>query len=266
MIRGLYTSGNGMISIEKKMDVIANNLANVNKNAYKTDVITFEAFQDVLTKRINDTRSSSNPSAELGNMSMGITVGEVYTNYKQGNIVNTGRNLDFAINNSESAFFVLMSPDEIQNVRRRTSENLNEKYTRDGAFVLGPEGYLMSKDGNYVMGQDGPIKLEDEDFEINTEGVIKKDGLVIDTLLIKSFSNTQTLRKQGDNTVITTEDTEEEEFKGEVLQGYIEHSNVNTVKEMVEMVNVMRSYEANQKLLQIQDNTLEKAVNLGTVR
>jgi flagellar basal-body rod protein FlgG len=108
MIRGLYTSGWSMMAIQKKMDVVSNNLANVNTNGFKKDTVVFEAFPDLLTKRINDTRSLLNPSAVVGTMELGSDVGEVFTYFIQGQINKTDNRLDMAIADSDKAFFTVM--------------------------------------------------------------------------------------------------------------------------------------------------------------
>ncbi|MCX7711984.1 MAG: flagellar hook-basal body protein [Clostridia bacterium] len=259
MVRGLYTSAWGMIANSKKMDTISNNLANVNTNAYKRDEIVFESFPDVLTKRINDTRSKLDPNAVPGNMQLGSDVGEVFTYYKQGSILTTNNRTDLAFKNSDNAFFTVGIPDE--------SGELQEYYTRDGAFTLNAEKQLADKDGNLVLGQNGPITLSSDDFIVEDDGTVIQNGQIVDKLLIKEFADTKTLRKFGSNLVTTTDETEEQEFSGQVKQGALEQSNVNTVKEMVNMISVMRSYEASQKLLQIHDGVLQKTVTeVGAVR
>lgn len=85
--------------------------------------------------------------------------------------------------------------------------------------------------------------------------------------MIRNFTDTTTLRKTGSNLVQRTENTQEQPFDGIVRQGYLEQSNVNSINEMINMITIMRSYEANQKILQAQDGTLERAVNeIGVVR
>lgn len=259
MIRGLYTSGWSMLALEKKMDVISNNMANANTTAYKKDTVVFESFPDVLTKRINDTMSNLNPSGNVGNMSLGYDVGEVYTYYNQGQVVSTGNNLDIALSDSKSSFFTVQSTD--------ANGNQKEYYTRDGSFVMGTGNRLLTKDGYAVMGEKGPIVLQNSEFTVKEDGTIIQDGQVVDKLLLKEFTDTKTLRKFGSNLVETTTDSQEKAFSGTVKQGYQEQSNVSIVKEMVDMISVTRLYEANQKILQAQDSTLEKACNeVGAIR
>lgn len=259
MIRGLYTSGWSMMAIQKKMDVVSNNLANVNTNGYKKDTVIFEAFPDVLTKRINDTRSQLNPSGVPGQMQLGSDVGEVFTYFTQGQLNKTNNNFDMAIADSDNAFFSV-------NVTGADGTT-KEYYTRDGSFTVRSDGHLVTKDGFEVLGKNGPIVLKNADFSVSPDGTVVQNGAAIDKLAIKEFTDTTTLRKVGTNLLETTADTRERNFSGTVQQGYLELSNVNVVREMVDMISVMRSYEANQKVLQAQDSTLEKAVNeIGSLR
>jgi flagellar basal-body rod protein FlgF len=259
MVRGLYTSGWSMMALGRKMDVVSNNLANVNTTAFKKDTVIMESFPEVLTKRINDVRSRLNPSGRVGTMEMGSDVGEVFTYYRQGQLVRTGSRYDLAIRDSDTAFFTVEVPDAEGNIRHY--------YTRDGQFTLDPDGRLVTKDGYTVAGEFGPIYLYDGDFVVEEDGSVIQNGEFIGVLLIKEFSNPETLRKYGSNLVEATGETVEGYFTGNVEQGFIEQSNVNVVREMVDMITVMRSYEANQKMVQAIDMTLEKAVNeVGAVR
>lgn len=268
MIRGIYTSGWSMLANTKKMDVISNNLANVNTNAYKKDTVVFESFPEVLTKRINDAQSASNPSGVIGQMQLGSDIGEVFTYYRQGSLVKTDDKLDMSIqdlnagsdsNARNEAFFTV----------RVTDANGNSKdyYTRDGSFQINASKQLVTKEGYPVIGRNGPITLENDDFSVQDDGTIIQNGKTVDKLLIKEFQDTSTLRKFGSNLVTTTANTQEQALTGVVKQGFVEQSNVNVIKEMVDMIEVMRSYEANQKVLQTQDNTLDKAVNeIGSLK
>jgi len=259
MVRGLYTSGWSMLADTKKMDVISNNLANVNTNAYKKDTVVFESFPALLAWRINDTRSALNPSGNIGDMELSHDVGEVFTYYTQGQAVKTDNPLNLAIQNSNSAFFTIGTID--------ANGDMNQYYTRDGDFSLDAGKRLVTRDGRLVLGENGPIMLTGEKISVQPDGTVIQDGQTVDRLLIKEFTDTKTLRKFGDNLIQTTGDTQEQAFSGTVAQGFLEQSNVNIVKEMVDMISVMRAYEANQKMLQAQDGTLDKVVNeVGAVK
>jgi len=260
MIRGLYTSGWSMLAESKRMDVISNNLANVNTTAYKKDTVVFQSFPEVLTRRINDDGMSvDNPSGRVGTMRLGSDIGEVYTYYTQGKLLGTNKPTDLAIKDSDNAFFTVQVIDA-QGIAR-------EYYTRDGSFTLDGNNRLVTSEGYPVLGEYGEIYLDGSNFIVEEDGTIIQGYDVIDRLLIREFEDTSVLRKQGDNLVTYDGEVQMREFTGTVQQGFLEQSNVNIVNEMVDMITVLRAYEANQKILQMQDGTLERAVNeVGALR
>lgn len=259
MIRGLYTSGWSMLANSRKMDVISNNLANVSTNAYKKDTVVFESFPDVLARRINQAGNQLSSASSIGHMELGSDVGEIYTYYRQGQLIKTENQFDIAFHGTDTAFFTVGVQDD--------NGNITEFYTRDGSFAVNEKGQLVTRDGYLVMGENGPITLGEGSFSVNNDGIIVQNNEVIDRLLVKDFENTGELRKYGSNLVQASEEAVEREFTGTVMQGYLEQSNVNAIREMVDMIAVMRSYEASQKLIQAQDSTLEKVVNeVGAVR
>ena len=254
MIRGLYTSGYGMLTLNRKMDVLSNNLANVNTNGFKKDGVVFREFSEVLAKRLYDYGNSQpNGVSDISYMALYNDIAEVYTDYTQGTLEDTNIKTDFAINGDDGAFFAVAVRDADGNYR--------EFYTRDGGFKLDDQGRLVTRSGFVVMGENGAIFLEGDDFTVNSRGEIYQNEVYVDTLRIRKFENPETLRKFGMNLVTVTEDTVEGAFNGTVLQGYIERSNVDSIKEMVDMITILRSYEANQKMIQYQDSTLDRAVN-----
>jgi len=252
MLRGIYTSGMGLQVQEKKMDVISNNLANVNTNGYKKDTAVFNSFNSILVKRINDNFVASNPSGEVGNMQLSTDIGQIYTDYSQGNLINTNNSTDLAFSASDNSFFTVEVPEGSENV---------EKYTRDGSFTLDSNGTLVTKEGYTVLGEGGPIILKGSDFQVTDKGEVLENNELMGQLKIKTFNDTSLLRKAGDNLITVEGEAEEKSFDGKVVQGFVEGANVNSIKEMIGMISVVRSYEANQRILKVQDETLGKAVN-----
>ncbi|NMA65915.1 MAG: flagellar hook-basal body protein [Clostridiaceae bacterium] len=254
MIRGLYTSGYSMLTLNRKMDTIANNMANVNTNGYKKDTVVFEEFSDVLVKRFFDTGNiPSGRPVNIGEMALYNDIAQIHTDYTQGTLESTGLSTDLAINGDDNAFFCVAVPDA-NNVFR-------EYYTRDGSFKLDEEGRLVTKDGYTVMGNNGAIILDGSDFTITENGEVIQNDITIDVIRIRKFENPESLRKFGYNLITATADSVDGVFEGTIQQGFVERSNVNSVNEMVDMITVLRAYESNQKMIQYQDSTLEKAVN-----
>ena len=252
MIRGLYTSGWSMLALNKKMDVLANNLANSSTNGYKRDTVAMEGFPALLAKRLHDYTDGIAAGVPIGELSFSHDVGEVYTNFQQGGLIKTDQNLDFSIKDNGNAFFCVAVP---------SGDEYIEYYTRDGSFELNADGRLITRQGYYVLGENGVITLGNDEVMLQKDGTIMRNGMVLDKLLIKQFENPNTLRKSGENLLSPTEQTTQEEFSVQVLQSYLEQSNVEIVRELVDMISLMRSYEANQRGITAIDSTLDKAVN-----
>lgn len=250
MIRGLYTSALGMGNRERRMDVISNNLANINTNGFKKDNAVTTSFSEVMTEIINSDQRDD--QSNIGKLSLGVGIDDVVTSFTQGSFIKTENPLDVALANSELAFFCVDVP---------SSNNTQEMYTRDGAFTINSNGQLVTKDGYIVKGENGPITIKGNKVTINTDGSIIEDGKVVDKLLVKEFSDSKLLKKHGSNLIFDSGSSQTKPFSGQVIQGSLETSNVNSITEMVDMINVMRSYEANQKVLKAHDETLQRAVN-----
>ena len=144
MVKGLYTAHTGMIQEQRRLDVLSNNLANADTNGYKKEGTTSQTFADELAIKIKDTSAYALPR-KLGGMSMGVHIGETYTDYTQGNFKVTDNETDIALDGD--GFFAIAYTDK--------QGNTTVKYTRDGAFTVNTEGYLVTKDGDYVLNMAG---------------------------------------------------------------------------------------------------------------
>lgn len=259
MVRGLYTVASGMLLEQQKLDSISNNLANVNTTGFKKDIFTVVPFKDMLTKKLNDPsiNASLNSAQPIGSLTSGVCVSEIYTDYTQGSLEKTDNKLDFGLNGA--GFFAV----------KANSKNVQGNfYTRDGNFNLNSQGMLVTQEGYNVLGQNGPIKLNPNvAVEVNKNGNIYQNGILVDKLQVTNFQDTRQLRKMGDNLVSATAQAKKIAFNGDVEQGMIENSNVNTIKEMVNMISTNRTFEADQRVVKAQDDMLQKAVNdVGSVR
>ena len=171
------------------------------------------------------------------------------TSFEQGQIRQTGNQLDFAI--SGNGFFCV-----------ETVEG-DQKYTRKGNFTRNDEGTLVTQDGLIVLSKNGnEITLEGNNISVDAEGNISVDGLHENTFKIVDFDNPYSLVKSGDTSFATADPTvrgrEVEEFQ--LQQGAIELSNVNPVKVMTEMIEVHRAFESYQKIIKSMDETVSKSL------
>lgn len=252
MLRGLYTAWTGMVNEQKRLDVISHNMANADSVGYKDERVTSQAFDQVLGIKIRDGSQAYHNEA-IGNLSLGVKIGEVYTDYTQGSIRQTGGTFDMAL--SGSGFFTLKVIDKAGNTHTR--------YTRNGQFTLTKEGLLVDSEGNAVQGQGGDIVIDPScrNVSISRTGQIFADGEQVDTLLISDFEDYDYLAKHGDTTYEALPGATEKDPEAEILQGFTEQSNVNVVKEMVDMITITRAYEANQKVIRSYDSMLDRSVN-----
>ncbi|QZY55536.1 flagellar hook-basal body protein [Crassaminicella profunda] len=184
----------------------------------------------------------------IGTLNAGVRLDRVYVNHEQGQLYETDNNLDVGIKGR--GFFKVETPAGL-------------RYTRDGSFALNKDHELVTLDGYKVEGFDGPIILDGSDISINELGEIMVDGEYMDTIQVVDIENRKDLRKEASNMYRMAEGVQgkEAEFTGQVVQGFLEKSNVNAVKEMVKMMSLFRNYESGQKIVKAYDDTLGKAVN-----
>lgn len=252
MVRGLYTAYTGMINQQKRLDTVTNNLANASTTGFKREGLTSKSFDQMLTVKLNDL-SVPYLNEGIGKMSLGVKIGENYTDYSQGSFKETGNTYDLAL--AGNGFFTISYTDK--------KGNTSEKYTRDGEFTMDSEGYLRTLEGDYVQGEGGNIMIpvETSEVSIRDNGDIYADGEYVDSLRIVDFEDYNNIEKFGENLYNVVDGATETESTAAVKQGYLEMSNINVVKEMVEMITISRAYESNQKLIQTEDDMLDKSVN-----
>ena len=261
MVKGLYTAYTGMSNQQNRLDVLTNNLANSATNGFKKEGATAQSFDDMLAYKIKDT-SAMGLSKRLGDVSLGVKIGECYTDYGQGSFRVTDNVYDLAIDGD--GFFAI----SYTNKAGETSV----KYTRDGAFTVNREGYLMTKDGDYVLnqaaaqagnpGEAGYIRIDPNvELKVDENGNLYQNNALLGQVGVVDFADYNFLAKYGENLYDLVEGGQAQASNAQVVQGTLEMSNVNVVSEMVEMITISRAYETNQKIIQSIDDTLEKAVN-----
>ena len=254
MLRGLYTAYTGMLNEQYRMDIMSNNLANADTVGFKKEGSTSQAYSEVMAVKIKDTTENPNTPKRLGNMSLGVKIGETYTDFSQGSLRDTGNTYDLAL--SGDGFFNI----EFTNKAGETST----KYTRAGNFTLTKDGYLTTKDGDYVLGENGRIQLSTTagNTVITEDGSIYQDDVLVTKLKITEFEDTNYLTHYGESMWDAKEGAvanDATDFR--IHQGYVEMSNISVVTEMVNMISIQRQYEANQKLITTYDESLDKSVN-----
>jgi flagellar basal-body rod protein FlgG len=238
---------------QNRLDAISNNLANVDTTGYKRDITVSKNFSELLLRRTNADGvyetpfGSADAAPVIGKLGLGVETNENYTDFEQGSFKATDTKTDLALGGQ--GFFAVQTPD-------------GERYTRNGNFFLGKEGVLETKDGYPVLGDNGVIRLADDKFMVREDGKIyDEDGKEVDRLKVVRFDNERYLKKTGEsmyntNDIAGPSRTAEGNERPRILQGYTETSNVNVVNEMVQMIEVNRAYEANQKTITSEDSMM----------
>lgn len=248
MNRGIYPILSGAIAQERRMQVFANNMANVNTPGFKQDE---QAFKSILPKAHLAMPVAAHPN-ELANQIVSKPFGpseRVYvapyalkTTFDTGRVRLTGNPLDFAIQGR--GFFEIKTPQ-------------GPRFTRNGMFSLDNQRRLVTSLGQPVMGTKGEIKIPNGKVDISPDGEIRVDGNVVAKMKIMDFPDDHMPEKYADG---FASDKGTVAKQATVQVGHIEESNVNAIGEMVNMIQGMRGYESAQKLIQTLDHMAEVAI------
>jgi flagellar basal-body rod protein FlgG len=258
MLRGLWTAASGMAAQQMKVDVIANNLANVNTSGFKKSRCN---FQDMMYQTLSVAGAETEGGGQVPTgiqMGMGGKAVGIQKVFTQGDYVQTGNELDMAIEGK--GFFKVLVGDE-------------ELYTRAGNFMLDSEGYVTTAAGDRLQPE---ISLPEDTvlITVQSNGRLTAYGegseeLVSTDILLYTFPNSAGLFAVGRNLLRPTEGSGEaieatpgSEGVGTISNTFLEMSNVSVVEEMVDMIVGQRAYEANSKCIQTADTMLQMANNI----
>jgi len=235
MIKGIYTSGAAMRAGMVRQELNANNLANASTTGFKRDRFVVEEKFD--GANVSDARE----------LIAAVKAGS-YTNFQPGPMEPTEAPLDFALQGS--GFFVV-------------ADDEGTHYTRNGRFDRNADGQLVDADGRRVQGEGGDITLPPGIVTVSDDGRISVDGTNIDRLRVVEFENPGALAKTKNGLFSdpTSAAGERAVARTSVAQGFLEQSNVDSVREMIEMIATARHYEASSRLMMAQDTSLNHVVN-----
>lgn len=260
MDKTLRTAASGLNAQQRYVEIISNNIANVNTTGYKS---VRPEFQDLLYETLRPAGAINRNGLEpLNEVQIGSGVELVGTakNFRQGDVNETGRELDMAINGE--GFFVVSMPDG------------SRAFTRDGTFSLNNVGEIVTSQGYRL---DPGVSVPDDVVEIQiskngTINVLRENSVETETIgqiEIARFVNPGGLRSLGENTYIESPASGAAIYEkpgtnntGQILQKYLENSNVSIVEEMVNMITAQRAYELNSKSVQTADTILGTATQL----
>lgn len=262
-----------MIAQQRRTEMLSNNIANASTPGYKADQSTVRAFPNMLLSAIEkngkaNLQNGFNPMAaqKIGTIGTGVYMQETIPDYTQGQLVETGLKSDVAL--VDEYLPVRGDDDRTGGLYFRLQTDGAEAYTRNGNFTVDSEGSLVTTGGNYVLSTTGePIQVTSDDYTITEDGRVLENNELIAQLDVAYVEDPDTLIKQ-DNGLYYSEDGndlasayDDNDVAFSMRQGYIEQSNVDAGSTMTEMMSAYRSFEANQKMLQAYDRSMDKAVN-----
>ncbi|MCX6129923.1 MAG: flagellar hook-basal body protein [Proteobacteria bacterium] len=261
MLKNIYTPLAGAISQERALETIANNLANVNTVGFKGDSVTFTLQNPEPFKNYPDPLPPANFKQDLGdvfplhgNDMSYVGIAAMERDFSQGSAITTHNPYDVMLEGK--GFLSAQTPEGV-------------RYSRAGDLTVSQDGVLVTKQGDPVLGEKGLIYVRGTQFEINSLGEVFQDGQLMDKLKIVDFAKPKELERVGanyyhfggrDEDIIPAKDAR-------VRQGFLEASNVNSIKSLTSMIVAHRSYEAYQKAVANYDKMMEKSSNsIGDVR
>jgi flagellar basal-body rod protein FlgG len=231
---------------QHKQDVVANNLANVNTTGFKRD---FAVFKERMPEAFASAGKEQFMPSNLRNATGGLFVSDTQTDWTLGQPEVTNRNLDVSLEGE--GFFMVQDGDEIN-------------FTRDGRLAVINNQLVREIDGKAILDDRGqPISLPDvakKDILINNDGTILAKNEEVAKLGVVKFENPQKLRKVGEN-LISADGQDYEASETPIVSQAIEKSTVDPAKEMVEMIQVSRTFQMNAEMLKLQDDTLSRLIN-----
>lgn len=250
MYSGFYTIASGMLTRQREIDVVGNNLINAQTPGYQADRLTISAFQqELLTRQEGSGRETlNNPRA-----STAAVVNEVRTISGPGTIQNTGRACDMAL--AGRGYFHVSGADG------------TEYLTRNGQFSLDAEGYLTLPGVGRVLGMSGFIHPQDSNFQVDKAGnIYNANKTFVGTLKISDVPDGTPIQKL-DNGIFRVPGNAVAVYSGDVnvVSGSVELSNVDYNQEMASLMEAQRGFQTCSVALQVEDNLNRKATQIASV-
>lgn len=258
--QGLYTLTSYGKTLERKMEAVSNNLANADTVGYKQDQPSFQMLfsQTMGVASQSDEEQFSNlehlaPYTGVGTFH--VSTADMGKDFSQGRIFPTGNDLDFTITGKDG-FFSVTTPQ-------------GERFTRAGNFRLNRENQIVTSEGYTLNGKDGnPLKVEGEDLQLAEDGTLIVDGQPVGGLKVVTFPFPERMQKLGGALFAPIDEENNARILEDVrlVQGMLESSNVNTVQEMVKMIEANRAYSSMEKAMSSQDEMNQRAMSLSEMR
>ncbi|MHC4551147.1 MAG: flagellar basal-body rod protein FlgG [Planctomycetota bacterium] len=260
MLRAFSTAATGMNAQQQMVDVTANNLANVNTTGFKRSQVNFQDLLYVKMKEFGSEVSAGLTSPGGIEIGSGVRVAGTVKVFTGGEMVNTGRSLDIALQGD--GFLQVQMPDG------------STRYTRDGALQINATGQLCTTNG-YLISPNITIPPDATGVDVEKDGSVNvRDSSgtqsVVGTIQLARFANPSGLSSEGDNLLAETESsgtpttgTAGLDGFGAIQGGFLEKSNVQMVSELINLITAQRAYEVNSRAIKAGDEMLRNSIQTG---
>lgn len=266
VFRGFYTAASGMLTQMHREQMLTNNLTNMNTTGYKADRAATRAFPKMLMERTSGEGTGSR--MPIGGLATGTYLQETMPKFSQGDLKETGNNTDVALLQTNvpdergSLFFAVQNADG------------DLRYTRNGDFTVDARGRLTDNHGNLVLDMaNRPITVADHSFTVAEDGTVTSAGQNVGQLQVAYSADAMNLAKDGGNLYRLDGDAPlptadgQADIRYQIKQKFLERANVDGEQAMTALMNAFRNLQANQKVVQAYDSTMDKAVNqVGRLR
>ena len=265
MVKGFYNLTSAMLTHGRHLDVISNNMSNAATAGFKSDRFTGSTFENVMWELVgNKTKNYQ----EIGEQSWISAPSQMYTDYSQGSLDNTLLPLDFAINGA--GYFAIQTGTADEGGEGEEGENAAANlpedwpsvrrgivYTRAGSFSLDNEGYLTLPNQGRVLSQTlEPIRLVTDQFTTDGYGgLFTETGGFLGRIGVFTFDDDEAMLEKDDYGMFVAQE-EGQAAATPILNGWVERSNIDWVKEMTEMISTQRTYQSAAEAIKIYDNVL----------
>jgi flagellar basal-body rod protein FlgG len=247
MSGSIYLAASGAILQQMKLEILANNIANINTSGYKEDQPIFRLDNNRANKSLYNINQVHTPRQKISPYTPPFST---RTDFSSGSIKPSGNALDLALNGD--GFFTIQTAKGVC-------------YTRQGNFCLNEAGVLVTQNGDSVMGQSTEITIDGGEIIVGVDGTIEVDGDVVDKIRLVRFDEVGQLKKVN-STMFEPADgfgaeIERNADNTTVNQGFIELSNVNAIRAMTDMIEALRVSEAYQNVIRSADDATSKVIN-----
>jgi flagellar basal-body rod protein FlgF len=237
MVRGFYTLASGMLTQDRVLSAVSNNMANSSTTGFKTEKVVAKTFGSMVIDRVDGQKTP------LGSVTLMTTADKTTTDFSNGTLKETDRTLDFAIGGN--GFFAVQGTGGVV-------------YTRSGSFNVDSDGYLVLSGTGRVLGRDGqPIHCGTDNITSDSLGNLSAGGKTVGSIAVYDFADRQALKTVGEGmygggNAVAVE-------KPQIVQKSLESSNTDLSQELTNAISAQRNLQSCSQALKMYDQVLDKA-------